>query len=154
MALIALLTDEEIKKTYMIPDFACEAEAERMVCKLLDLSSSKERYERGIFLSETGELIGFVNDVEMEGGRIEMGYVISPRHKGKGYASEAFAAVIAELFARGWREVTAGAFSENAASYRVMEKCGMTRNGRVESIAYRGKNMECAYYSIFNSDLA
>lgn len=152
-ALIALLVDDEIKRTYMMPDFACEAEAERMFYKLVGLSHSKEHYELGIFL-DTGELIGFVNDVEMEAGRIEMGYVVSPAHKGKGYASEAFAAVIEDLFKRGWREVTAGAFSENAASRRVMEKCGMTQNGRVESIAYHGRDMECAYYSIFNRDMA
>ena len=52
------------------------------------------------------------------------------------------------LFSEGFSAVKAGAFSENAASIRVMEKCGMTKTGETEQIEYRGKTHTCVYYAI------
>lgn len=46
----------------------------------------------------------------------------------------------------GYTEVVAGAFSENIASRRVMEKCGMTLTEQEEDIEYRGKTHHCVYY--------
>ena len=43
-------------------------------------------------------------------------------------------------------------FEENAASFRVMEKAGLSRTRREEDIAYRGKTHHCVYYSISGSD--
>ena len=94
------------------------------------------------------ELIGFFNDVENDGSRIELGYVISPAHWGKGYATEMLRGAVADLFSRGYQEVVAGAFEENKASMRVMEKAGMTRITLEEDIDYRGASHHCLYYSI------
>ncbi len=44
--------------------------------------------------------------------------------------------------------VKTGAFTENIASIRVMEKCGMRRFDETEEIEYRGKNHTCVYYEI------
>lgn len=124
-AMIELLTNEEIKKTYMIPDFKDKQDLERMLQKLDRYSHSEEHYERGVYLSN--ELIGFVNDVEIVDGIIEIGYVIHPSQKGKGYATEAVSAIISDLFARGYKKVLAAAFEHNTASFRVMQKCGMEK---------------------------
>ena len=51
------------------------------------------------------------------------------------------------LFAKGFREVVCGAFEENTASLRVMEKAGMEKLDITESIEYRGKVHNCVYYS-------
>ena len=83
-----------------------------------------------------------------ENDAIEMGYVIAPAYQNQGYATEAFGAVIAHLFSRGFREVIAGAFAENLSSIRVMEKCGMQRIAKKADIEYRGKLHHCVYYSI------
>ena len=44
--------------------------------------------------------------------------------------------------------VRCGAFSENTASIRVMEKAGMVREDFTEDIEYRGIMHHCVYYSI------
>ena len=56
--------------------------------------------------------------------------------------------MIPDLFSRGFEAVTAGAFSENAASLRVMQKCGMELQDFTEDIAYRGTTHKCIYYAI------
>ena len=145
-AMIELLTNQEIKRTFLIPDFQTEEAAKLMFQKLKAFSYSKEHYERGIYLEQ--KLIGFVNDVAIGDGIIELGYVIHPDHKNKGYASEMLASVIENLFNKGFREIVAGAFEENTASFKVMEKCGMKRIQKEENITYRGITHRCLYYSI------
>lgn len=144
--MVELLTNDKIKVSFMIPDFATREEAVRMFKKLQKYSLSQERYEYGIYLRE--ELIGFVNDVEIEGGSIEIGYVIHPDYHNHGYATEMLKAVIQDLFQKGYREVIAAAFDSNPASFRVMEKSGMTRIEKTEEISYHGQNHHCIFYSI------
>ncbi len=143
---IELLTNAEIGKTYMLPEFREKEEAIPLFQRLCELSRSEEHYQRGIYLE--GKLIGFLNDVEISAETIEMGYMLHPDYWGRGYATEAFSAVIRELFRRGFSQVTAGAFAENAASRRVMEKCGMHRLEKEEDLEYRGKTFHCVYYGI------
>ncbi len=145
-AAIDLFTDREVGKTYMVPDFACREDAIPLFETVKRLSCSPERFVYGICLQET--LIGLINDVGIEDGRIELGYVICPGQKGKGYATEALGAAIRELFRLGFSAVKAGAFQENRASMRVMEKCGMTPTGEQEQIPYRGKVHACINYEI------
>jgi len=84
----------------------------------------------------------------MDEVRIELGYVIHPDFHSKGYATEALAAAIEDLFAKGFKEVMAGAFETNKSSCRVMEKCGMKLIDKEEDICYQGKLQHCIYYSI------
>lgn len=146
--MIELLTNEKVKKTFMIPDFHSKEEVEALFKKLKEDSISKNHYERGIYLHNV--LIGFINDVEVEGDKIELGYVIHPAFHNKGYATEALDAAINDLFQKGFSEVIAGAFEQNVPSYRVMEKCGMCRMDREEDIEYQGVLYHCIYYSIKN----
>ena len=89
-----------------------------------------------------------INDVEIENGTIEVGYVVHPDYWGRGHATAALKLAIRELFAKGYREITAGAFHQNPASLRVMEKAGMTKIDKTDEIQYRGKTHRCIYYSI------
>lgn len=146
---ISILTDDTVKKTYMLPDFPSRTEAEGLFCRLMELSRQEGRYVRGIYLGET--LIGFLNDVEINGDSVELGWVIHPDYHNKGYATRAVTWAVEELFALGYAEVTAGAFAENPASIRVMEKCGMTLLDRTEEIEYRGTVHRCVYYAIRRS---
>lgn len=147
--MLALLTDPAIKKTYMIPDFADPDQALRMVGRFRELSHDPDRWVFGIRLD--GRLIGFLNDVDKTDTAVEMGYVITPAHWGKGYATEAFSAVMTCLFEAGFETVRAGAFAENTASMRVMEKCGMARIEETEIISYRGADHLCIYYEKKNT---
>lgn len=145
-AMGALLTDREIAKTYMLPDFDSEEAVDRMFARFVELSRRTDRYVAGIFLDE--ELVGFFNDVENDGHRMELGYVIGPAHWGMGYATEMLRGAVEDLFCRGYEEVTAGAFEENKASIRVMEKAGMLKIPLEEDMDYRGVSHHCVYYSI------
>ena len=144
--MLEMLYDESIKKTYMIPDFADKEAAEKMFAAFMRLSNAPDRYVGAICLE--GELVGFMNDTEIAGDTVEMGYVICPKHQGKGFCTEAMSGAIEYLFERGFREVICGAFEENEASIRVMQKCGMKLLDKTDVIEYRGKNYNCIYYSI------
>lgn len=148
--LSSLLTNEDIKKTYMLPDFATSEQLEKMMDNFARLSHDEGRFLRGIY--DADGLVGFVNDVEMvnryAGGYIELGYVIHPDCWGRGYATEMLGAVIGVMSCEGFATVRTGAFSENPASMRVMEKCGMQRIALTEEIEYRGQNHHCIYYEI------
>lgn len=146
---VALLCNEEIKKTFMIPDFESREGAIQMFYALKDMSDSNEHFVNGIYLKE--KLIGFINDVEIDGDKIEIGYVIHPDMKNKGYATEVLSASIQELFQMGYSLVRAGFFEENIASRRVMEKSGMHQIEQTEDIEYRGEVHHCIYFEIRNA---
>ena len=143
--MLEMLCDESIKKTYMIPDFVDRAAAEKMLAAFMRLSLDESRYVGAICLD--GEIIGFMNDTGIEGGSIEMGYVISPKHQNKGFCTEAMSGAIDYLFEKGFSEVICGAFEENAASLRVMKKCGMKMLHKTDVIEDRGERHNCIYYS-------
>ena len=145
-ALRALFTDEEVKKTYMLPDFADDAAFLRTFSHLKKLSNDENGYTAGIFLEE--ELIGLFHKVEINGDRVEVGYAIHPRFWNQGYATEALRAGIGYFFEKGFSEVYAGAFKTNRASTRVMEKAGMKKTNMKASVDYRGKTYPCVYYSV------
>lgn len=139
-----ILQDDRVNPTYMVPDLTRE-DAMRLSARIANLSNQKDRYVRGVYQGEI--LVGFLNDVGIEGTAIELGWVIAPMHQGNGYATEAVRAAITELFAKGYTTVEAGAFTENAASIRVMEKAGMTLQEKTEIIEYHGQAHICVYYA-------
>ena len=144
--MIPLLTDTQVAKTYMLPEFETPDQAVPVFQRLLNLSQTPDRYVAGICLD--GRCIGFMNDVEKDDGRIEMGYAMLPAYWNRGYMTEAFAGAIEYLFGVGFKQVIAGAFEENPASMRVMVKCGMTLLEQVDQIEYRGKVHRCLYYGL------
>ena len=136
-----LLTDEEVTRTFMVPQFASREAALPIFERFVETSRAPERFVYGIDLD--GRLIGFLNDVEMTKDSVELGYVIHPARKNCGYATETLDVAVAALFEMGFSRVRAGAFEENGASLRVMEKCGMTRTGETEVLEYRGVVHRC-----------
>ena len=144
--MLRLLTDPIIGKTFMLPQYPDPQGTMLLFQRMLALSHDSNRYVRAICLKD--QLIGFINDTEIHGISIELGYVIDPAFHGKGYMTRALKIAIEELFTQGYAVITAGAFTENAASLRVMEKCGMQRLARTDTIEYRGKAHTCVYYHI------
>jgi len=144
--MISLLTNDVIRKTFMIPDLPTKEKQQAMFRKLLSWSQSGEHLELGIYLNK--RLIGFLNDVMNENKAIELGFVIHPDYHGRGYATEALRATINHLFNLGYHEVVAGAFVENVASMKVIRKCGMEKIDKTEGIPYRGEIRHCQYFSI------
>lgn len=145
-ALTELLTSDRISKTYMLPDYPRREDAVPLARRLMALSRDKNRFVRGMEEEET--LVGFLNDVEIQNGCIELGYVVHPAHWGRGCATAALGLAIAELFRLGYQEVICGAFADNPASIRVMEKAGMRKLEKSEEIEYRGTMHQCVYFSM------
>ena len=144
-----LFTDEIVKKTYMLPDFRDAEHLHSYFMRILAISEGSEHYMLGIYLKETGELTGIINDTVLEKYDLaELGYALLPRYHNKGYATEALSAMIGYLKNIGYKKIEAGAFEENLASTRVMEKSGMKRIEKTEKIQYRKKEHNCVYYSI------
>ena len=141
-----LLTDETVGKTYMLPEYQNREEAEPLFSRLVELSADGSRYVAGVYLQD--RFIGMMNAVEIKETRVEMGYAFLPAYYNRGYATESFQGAINYLFGCGFTTVLAGAFSENTASMRVMEKCGMTRQDYTDTIDYRGVTHTCIYYAI------
>ena len=141
--ILDILTDKTVAKTYMLPDFDTREAAIPLFSRLSGLSLDPQRYVRCIVKGETA--IGFLNDVEIKNGTIELGYVIHPDSQGKGHMTQALGTAIRELLDLGFDEVICGAFEENRASQRVMEKCGMKKLDQVDQIEYRGVTHRCVY---------
>ena len=143
---IGLMLEPEVGKTYMVPDLPSEEKKRALFERLRGMSLSEERFLRGLYLD--GRLIGLIHEVKAEAGEVEVGYLLRTDAWNRGYMTEALTAVIPVFFERGFSVVKAGAFSENRASMRVMEKSGMVCTGEEEDIDYRGATHRCLYYAI------
>ena len=143
---IPIFTNEEIKKTYMLPDLKTKEEKEALFTRLKKITEDRDRFTYGIYLDN--KIIGYINEVTKNEDTIEMGYFLSPSVWGKGYATEALDACIKELFKIGYNHVKCGYFEGNIASKRVMEKCEMHVTGEEEYIEYKGNKLKAIYYQI------
>lgn len=60
----------------------------------------------------------------------ELGYIFNPKYQNKGYATEATKAVMKYAFTKlGAHRLVANCSPENIPSWKIMEKCGMRREG-------------------------
>lgn len=142
--MLDILTSEKVNRTYMLPDFEHREDALPLFLRLMEMSSNRSKYLRAI--ADGDGLVGFVNQVDLQDGEIELGYVIHPDFHGRGYMTRALELAMEEVFSLGCQEIITGAFSSNPASIRVMEKCRMTRMDKTDEIEYRGNVHTCVYY--------
>ncbi|RST59994.1 N-acetyltransferase [Siminovitchia terrae] len=84
-----------------------------------------------VVLLETNEVIGhIIFEIYFGKHTYEIGWVFNKMFHGNGYATEAARAIIAYAFETlNLHRVVATCQPENTASYRVMEKIGMRREG-------------------------
>ena len=103
------------------------------------LESPRMKYDLVLCLKDTDEMIGamglYLADERRQG---ELGYNLKKRFWGMGYATEAAMGFIKLAFlGLGLHRVSARCDEENIASYRVMEKAGMRREGHFIKSEYR-----------------
>ena len=89
-------------------------------------------FSYAIRLADTGRLIGSIGVIN-DDGKVQFGYILTPTQWGQGYATEACKAVLDTLSTfrtihRIWTLVDA----ENIASIRVLQKCGLIQEARLE----------------------
>lgn len=142
---VDLLTDELVKQTYMVPDFATREDAKKIFEQIKALSWRNDRFVAGVYLN--GGFTGLINETEIKDKTIELGYAFLPKFHNCGYCTETLMGAVQHLFQCGFEEVVAGAFEDNLPSIRVMEKCGMQKLDKQEEISYLGESHCCVYYS-------
>ena len=84
----------------------------------------------------------------------EIGWVFDPAYQGQGYATEAARAVLDLAFGRlGLHRVVATCDPRNRASYRVMERLGMRREGHhLKDVQIRGEWSDEYFYAILEEE--
>jgi [ribosomal protein S5]-alanine N-acetyltransferase len=87
----------------------------------------------GIFLADGDELVGRIQLSGISRGPFQnayLGYFVSERHNGRGYATEAVRQAVHAAFGElGLHRVQAGVIPRNLASIRVLEKAGFREEG-------------------------
>jgi RimJ/RimL family protein N-acetyltransferase len=119
----------------------------RSYIERVPLTSYRER-GYGFYIVEikdTGASAGICGLIRRDAlEHVDVGFAFLPAHCGRGYATEAARAVVAEAAARGIDPILAIAQQENAASIRVLEKIGMHRRGTVR---LPGETIDLAFFS-------
>lgn len=110
-----------------------------------------EYLDYGIELREEKKLIGtcgFVS-VDTDNKKAEIGYVLNPAYQGNGYAVEAVKAVIDYAFCvLSLNRVEARVMQGNAPSINLLEKIGMTFEGRGrEELFVKGNFADVLHYA-------
>ena len=114
----------------------------------------RQVFEFAITLKDTGELIGgcgiHLSDYEKSIG--DIGYTFSKSEWGKGFGTEAAQALITFGFEQlNLHRIWATCRPENIGSFRVLEKCGMTKEGCLKkNMLLRGEWKDSLLYAIVN----
>lgn len=145
-ALFGILCSEKVNCFYMVPPLDTPEARDKMFTYFRDTSVSESVFLKGIFLQNS--LIGFINQVSVENNIIEIGWALDPEYHNQGFMTEAAACAADYLLKQGYSAVRAGAFEENPASMRVMEKIGMHRIEQTEDIAYKGRMHHCICWQL------
>lgn len=144
--------DREVLKYFIMSYTETPEEAEEQIRRTVDGSVKSKRYTFAITLKDTGEVIGMILQCSAPFAYFntsEIGYALGRRYWNKGYCTEATAAMIDFLFRMGVHKVTATHFTDNPASGRVMQKCGMKYLGiRPDDVFYRDRYWDLAEYYI------
>lgn len=110
----------------------------------------------GIVLRDTGRVIGTIGYMSYspDNATVEVGYSLAREQWGKGLMTEALRAVIDESFRTlKLHRIEAMHFTDNPASGRVMEKCGMTHEGHLrERICCKGQFRDVEMWGILRRD--
>jgi ribosomal-protein-alanine N-acetyltransferase len=111
----------------------------------IDWQNSSQPFERdkvfelAIERREDGKVIGLVGMIREDPGQAEIGWAIGVEHRGQGYATEAARALMDYGFTSlGLHRIHADASTDNIASWRIMERLGMRREGLLRQAVYEG----------------
>ena len=118
-----------------VPDEVFETfeKAQEMVSKFLKWYNDKRAPLVYPIVLKSGENIGYVQAVPIHDEEWEIGYHISERHTGKGYATEAVMAFLPVIMEQlSLSSIIGECLTDNIASRRVLEKAGFV-------LKYKGK---------------
>jgi RimJ/RimL family protein N-acetyltransferase len=125
----------------------------------VSLAQHEKRYdgkeERNDFfmLKKDGTKIGIIQHFKA-GDQVEIGYVLVPGERGKGYGSEAVQIMVDYLFLhKNIVRIQAMTHTANIASQRVLEKAGFRKEGIIRKALFsRGVWRDTAMFSILREE--
>lgn len=114
-------------------------------------------YSFGIFLRETGQLIGDIDLTGVLRGAVQscyIGYSLDQEQNGKGFMTEAVKLVIEYAFKHlHLHRIVAGVMPRNIGSIRVLEKAGFEKEGIArKNVKINGKWEDHVTFSILNPE--
>ena len=130
--------------------------AEMFTDRWLNAYERPNRYSWAITLKDTGEVIGRFFGIHPDDrvGQVELAYELGRNWWNQGLMTEAVQAVIDYFFTVvGFNRIYAFHAPENPASGRVMQKCGMTREGTLRQAERCNYGIvDAVVYSILSSE--
>ena len=148
--------DEEVARHVLWSAYRSVAEARVYVRYMMRKYRSGEPGSWCIVLRETGRVVGTIGYMSYspDNATVEVGYSLAREQWGKGLMTEALGAVIDESFRTlKLHRIEAMHFTDNPASGRVMEKCGMTHEGHLrERICCKGVFRDVEMWGILRKD--
>ena len=126
----------------------------RFVQQFIDWQSEspRRRFQLAVLLRESGALVGScgVRRKPDDDTEADIGFELSPEYWGRGYATEAATAMAGFAFRElGVRRLSSWCIAENATSARVLEKLGMSLEGRLPAAErFKGRDWDTLLYGM------
>jgi len=117
--------------------------------------SPRIRFSLAMVEREADVLIGLIElrNICERTRRADLGYVLSPDWRGRGYAIEAAGAVLRFGFDLGLRKIVATCDPRNEAAATVLERIGMVREGYLrDHVQVRGQWRDRLLYAVLCTD--
>lgn len=156
-AIAGLANDEAVaRNTLNIPYPYARDDAVAWVTSHAEQLERREAVTYAVTERGLDRVVGAVGLIlELEHERAELGYWLGRPYWGRGYATEAAAAVMRWGFeAFDLHRIHASHFPRNPASGRVLEKLGMRREGRLrEHVLKWGEHLDLVRFGILRGDL-
>jgi ribosomal-protein-alanine N-acetyltransferase len=155
-ALFTMRADPQVMQYIPRPLAQTVAETAQYIEVVNESARENERLTWGMALrDDPAQVIGTIGFVSFkpEHFRAEVGYLLHTGWQGQGLMREALAAVVAFGFQQlGLHSIEAVLDPANAASARLLERCGFVREGLFrENEYYNGKFLDSAYYSLLTA---
>ena len=151
-ALFAIFSDEVMMRYWSSTAMKQRAEAEKYLASIRSGFAGKSLFQWGIERKEDGEVLGTCTllNIHRDSMRAELGYCLRSTHWSKGYMGEALGALIDYAFATlRLRRLEADVDPGNAASLRILERMGFTREGLLrERWDVGGQIGDTAFYGL------
>ena len=153
---LALRSNPETMKYVPRPLAKTKEDAYVHIRTIKEKISNNSGINWAITIKGNNQLIGIIGHYKLqpENYRAEIGYMLSPEYKSKGYATEAIKAVVAYGFEQmNLHSIEAIIDPANSASERVLQKCGFVKEAHfIENEWYNGKFWDSVVYSLLEKN--
>jgi RimJ/RimL family protein N-acetyltransferase len=157
-AVLAYHRDPRYLRYYAWTEDRSEAEVRAFVDMLAALQHEQPRrkFQLAITLPGDDTLIGNCGIRRKDANDFEgdIGYELNPEHWGCGYATEAARTMVAHGFEQlGLHRVSSWCIADNAASARVLDRCGLRLEGRLrDNEHFKGRYWDTLLYGLLRDE--